>query len=109
MDVVGVLRVLVVGDGEPVHHVLGVELLFRSVIITSKYGVIVTVARGLCTCGARAPTPVNWEITFGAICSIFYEINFIFCGGAWLEAFFVWWLDFLVFLVGMGFVVFFSL
>ena len=81
-------------------------------IITFKYGVIVTVARGLCTCGARAPTPVNWEITFGAICLIFYVIDWqdiIFCGGAWLEAFFVCWLDFLVFFMGVGFVIFLSL
>ena len=83
-------------------------------VYPSGFGVIVTIAlrSELCATGGITFTLVNFEIAFGAICCISYVVNcldFIFCGGAWLEAFIMCWLVFLEFLVGMGFVIFFSL
>ena len=126
---VGVLRVLEVGDVGAVHHVLvlvgcgdvlglmvGVEIL----AVPGK--VIETVARSSLrkALSCYHMSLLNWKIAYGAISLISYIVNliscivnwleaFFFCCGAWLEAFIVCWLDFLVFLMGVGFVVFLSL
>ena len=62
---------VLVGCGGVLGLMVGVELL-----ASSNSGVIPAVAwGGLCTNGAITSTLVNWEITFGAICLIFYVID----------------------------------
>ena len=73
-------------------------------IYSSNSGVIKTITReGFFADNALAPTPVDWELAFGAEVFIFYLSRWF---DSWLKALIVCWL---VFFVGMGFAIFLGL